>query len=140
MKLVRATSASKSRKMRIKELNRIANEGEEFVVSDERYQILSGKNYLAIPFVTFIKDIPEDLPTSVSLKTDFSTVPTEEPEIFVIEPGKEPVRVNEKLEPITSETEVKKTSRQKRKKVEDVSGEEVKKKPRRKKATSEATE
>ena len=138
MKLVRATSASRLRKMRIKELNRIAREGEEFLVSDERYQVLSGKNYMAVPFVTLVREVEEPKSQAVSLKTNTKNY-NEEPEIFVIKPGEEPVKVNEDLEPVV-EPEIKKPAKQRRKKVEDDLKEEAKKKPRKRKKSSEETE
>ena len=115
MKLVRATKNSKIKRIRIRELGRIANEGETFEVTDERYTILSGKNSFRVPFVTLVKDLSQDTvvkkqevhteESSLSIPqpqetVNIAPVVDEVPEIYVIEPGKEPVKVDENLEPI----------------------------------------
>ena len=120
MKLVRATNQSKLRNIRIKELGRIAKEGETFTVSDDRYKLLSKDNRFKVPFVVLVKDLVDIAPevegpvTKVvhSKKEEkiekkepevVKVVTEEKPEIFVIEPGQEPVRVDENLEPIKEE-------------------------------------
>ena len=126
MKLVKATSMSRVKNLRIKDLGRIANEGEIFVVSDDRYKILAGNNSYHCAFVEFIKDLPEDSkPSEEPKEVEVPNIPPtadkgieateEEPEIFLIEPNKEPVRVDENLEPIKEEKP--KKSRKKKKEV-----------------------
>lgn len=132
MKLVKTTNQSKLRNLRIKELGRIANEGELINVTDERYEILSGKNKYKVPFVVLVEDGGPDLSTAAASKDgtnkkDFKTeekieIKTDEtPEIFVIEPGQEPVQVDESLSPIQKEeTPVPKKKRARKKKTEEV--------------------
>ena len=58
--LVRATSASAAIGVRIKEIGRIAYEGEEFEVTDSRYLVLSGQNkYRAVFVVKVTQEEPE---------------------------------------------------------------------------------
>ena len=59
--LVRATSASSAIGVRIKELGRIAYEGEEFEVTDGRYLILSGQNKYRAVFVIKVYSNEEDI-------------------------------------------------------------------------------
>ena len=49
--LVRATDMSAKLKVRIKELHRIANEGEVFEVTPMRFDVLAGKNKYKVAFV-----------------------------------------------------------------------------------------
>ena len=53
--LVKATSASKRLSVKIKELGRIANEGETFEVSPTRYRVLSSSNRFNAKFVTMVE-------------------------------------------------------------------------------------
>lgn len=53
---VRATIMSSKLRVKIKELGRIANEGEEFDVSPMRFEILTGKNKFKAIFVEEISD------------------------------------------------------------------------------------
>lgn len=135
MKLVRATNQSRLRNLRVKELGRIANEGETFNVTDERYEVLAKNNRFRVPFVILVQDLGPDEVVEPVAKKEVKPVKVEEqkpaieikadetPEIFVIEPGKEPVKVDENLEPIKEETvepvEPKK-KRNKKKKAEEV--------------------
>ena len=114
MKLVKATSESARRRLRVKELGRVAVEGETFEVTDERFKVLAGDNKFHAQFV-----IPADEkvkePETVKVP---EPVVEETPEIFMIEPGKEPVKVDENLQPVKEEeviqTEKKKRSRKKK--------------------------
>lgn len=145
MKLVRATNQSRLRNLRIKELGRLAREGETFTVSDERYEFLAKGNRFRVPFVTLVQDLePEPAPKTVKVESKpkkvkeepkeepkapetVEIIPEEKPEIFVIEPGKEPVKVDENLEPIKEEEpvveEAPKKKRGRKKKEEVVAGE-----------------
>ena len=49
--LVRATGASKTLKVKIKELGRIAKEGETFEVTSQRFNVLNGNNRFHAKFV-----------------------------------------------------------------------------------------
>ena len=49
--LVRATGASKALKVNIKELGRIANDGEYFEVTESRFKVLNGANRFRAKFV-----------------------------------------------------------------------------------------
>ena len=49
--LVRATEASAKLRVKIKDLGRIATPGEEFEVSESRYEVLAGKNKYKAVFV-----------------------------------------------------------------------------------------
>ena len=130
MRSVKATNASSKLKVRIKELGRIANEGEIFRVTDERFAVLNGANRFKAIFVVpnnnedkvspVVK--PEDVkPKQVNIpkvskpKNEVKTEPQsakidttivdEQPEIWLIEPGKAKVRVDENLNPIVENTE-----------------------------------
>lgn len=109
MKLVKATSVSIQKNIKIKELGRVANVGETFWVSDDRYVVLAGKNRYGLVFVTLIDSIPDTQPTDTA-KTDkaFTDTTEAEPDIILIEPGKKPVKVDKDLMPI--EKELKPTS------------------------------
>ena len=118
MKLVKATSESARRRLKVKELGRIAEEGEVFEVTEERFKVLTGNNRFHSQFVVEIPKTESD----ELLKRETVEIPTpvieEEPEIFVIEPGKEAVRVDENLQPIVDEevTKVEKRKRGRKKK------------------------
>lgn len=128
MKLVKATNQSSVRRIRVKELGRIANTGEQFTVTDERYKILSGNNKYRVAFVTLVKNVEDVVVSKVDdkkpdpvEKEEKVVLPDikvdEEPEIFVIEPGKEPVKVDENLDPIiTDEPKPEKKKRGRKKK------------------------
>ena len=113
MKVVKATSESARRRLRVKELGRVAIEGETFEVTDERFKVLAGDNRFHSQFVIEIPKTESD----ELLKRETVEIPTpvieEEPEIFVIEPGKEAVRVDENLQPIV-DGEVTKVEKRKR--------------------------
>jgi len=119
MKLVRATNESLRKRIKIKELGRLAKEGEEFKVEDDRIPTLTGDNRYHAAFVVVVKDLeveevkPEtvDIP-SVEEKTSDDT----EPEIFVINPGEEPIKVDENLQPIETQSEDKPKKRRSKKK------------------------
>lgn len=104
MKLVKATSVSIQKNIKIKELGRVANVGETFWVSDDRYVVLAGKNRYGLVFVTLIDSIPDTQPTDAA-KTDeaFTDTTESEPDIILIEPGKKPVKVDKDLMPIEEE-------------------------------------
>lgn len=126
MRLVKATNASHNLKVRIKELGRIATEGEVFQVTDDRYLILAGSNRYKTVFVTAISDkspitpistIPKKVESpkasrakvlqnndSLIAKID-TTIVDEQPEIWLIEPGKEKVLVDENMIPIVEKAE-----------------------------------
>ena len=55
--LVRATKASKNLGIKIKELGRLANEGETFEVTNSRYRVLAGSNRFNAKFVTQVGPI-----------------------------------------------------------------------------------
>lgn len=59
MKKVRATSASTDLRVEIKELHRLALPGEEFEVSDDRFEVLRGNNRFKAVFVSEIEQEPE---------------------------------------------------------------------------------
>ncbi len=132
--LVKATNASKRLNIKIKELGRVANEGETFEVSASRYKVLSGGNRFNAKFVsqagpstptptsnTLMSGTdnpvsiphPADTPKSkvTHSKASASKAKTQttaaqvlaEPEIILIEPGKKPVKVDKKLQPIVKE-------------------------------------
>lgn len=52
MKSVKATDASQKHNIKIRELGRVANPGEVFKVTDERYRVLNGNNRFGYVFVT----------------------------------------------------------------------------------------
>lgn len=118
MKLVRATDASKRLKVNIKELGRMANTGEVFQVSDARYSVLSGNNRFHAKFVipapkevenkvditpTKKPSTPARNPVSHTPTIKIEPVTDEEPEIWLIEPGKNKVRVDKNLKPIVED-------------------------------------
>ena len=57
--LVKATGMSSKLGVRIKELRRIAYEGETFEVTPLRFRILSGENRFRAKFVTEVKEVYE---------------------------------------------------------------------------------
>ena len=130
--LVRATGASKTLKVKIKELGRIAKEGETFEVTSQRFTVLNGNNRFHAKFVVkavsdgdfdyntvkIKKDEPKKVNQDPFFKEDIKVAPkveapkkklvksskvTEEPEIWIIEPGKEAVQVDKNLNPIEPE-------------------------------------
>ncbi len=104
MKLVRATSVSIQKNIKIKELGRVANVGETFWVSDDRYVVLAGKNRYGLVFVTLIDSIADTQPADTAKIDEAPTYTTEaEPDIILIEPGKKPVKVDKDLMPIEEE-------------------------------------
>ncbi|MBQ6627918.1 MAG: hypothetical protein IJH65_03800 [Methanobrevibacter sp.] len=137
MKLVKATNQSRLRGLRIKELGRIANEGDTFEVTDERFEVLARNNRYRVPFVTLVKDLSNDLGPRQTFEKGINPIKLdppikdqpqtveETPEIFVIEPNKEPVQVDENLEPLKVEEPVveeapkKKSTKKKKVKVEE---------------------
>ena len=123
---VKATGESKRRRIRIAELHRVVEPGFVFDVTPERFKVLSGNNRFGAKFVELVEEpfFGEPLPTAEPKVEEFTmpvtepVVPTphieiqpiepvtdEEPEIYVIEPGKEPVRVDEALKPIEEKVE-----------------------------------
>ena len=142
--LVKATKASKNLGIKIKELGRLANEGETFEVTSSRYRVLAGGNRFNAKFVvpansapivksTIVENnpvhipAPKDPPASAAPKVKpvisvakspakGQVVPKkketppevlEDPEIILIEPGRPPVRVDKKLQPIVEEADAK---------------------------------
>ena len=130
--LVRATGASKTLKVKIKELGRIAKEGETFEVTSQRFTVLNGNNRFHAKFVVkavsdddfnyntlkIKKEEPKKVNQDPFFKEDVKVKPkvevpkkklvksskvTEEPEIWIIEPGKEAVQVDKNLNPIEPE-------------------------------------
>jgi len=104
--LVKATKASSNLRVNIRELGRIAKEGETFNVSDARFKVLNGANRFNAQFVTKVeapKPVQKSVPAPTSNKApvkEGNTVTNEEPDIWLIEPGKEPVKVDKNLKPI----------------------------------------
>lgn len=94
---VRATAASKMYNKAFKEFHRIVNEGEEFEITEERYKFLHGGNEYKI---IFVEPITEEKPVVENTVKVNPPVLEEEPDIFIIEPGKEPVKVDDELKPI----------------------------------------
>ena len=100
MKLVRATDRSSVMKVKINDLGRIAMQGEEFIVSDARAEILAGKNKYRAVFATVIKSVVDEKATFIEDDVPVITAPiveqvepqTEEP---VIEEPVETVEVVE---------------------------------------------
>lgn len=105
--LVVTTSASKDRRVKIRELGKIVGPGIKFDVSPERYAVLAGNNRYRAKFVEAVGEPPVPTPEPVVTPVVEETPAVEEtPEIWVIEPGKEPVQVDENLEPIKEEPPV----------------------------------
>lgn len=117
--LVVTTSASKDRRVKIREFNKIVGPGIKFEVSPERYKVLAGNNKYRARFVEAVGEpsvvTPEPIVEPV---TEKEPVVEETPEIWVIEPGKEPVQVDENLEPVKEEEEKPKKKRSRKKKEE----------------------
>lgn len=114
MKSVKATGASSKLRVNIKELGRIAKEGETFKVTDDRYRILSGGNRFKAKFVELVPEpkstVKSDAPSTKSVNKSEPSVAAqsvEKPEIILIEPGKPPVKVDENLKPIEPEVKEK---------------------------------
>ena len=118
MKLVRATNESLRKRVKIKELGRLAKEGEEFKVEDDRIPTLTGDNRYHAAFVVVVKDleVEEVKPETVDIPSVEEKVDDTEPEIFVINPGEEPIKVDENLQPIETPAEEKPKKRRSRKK------------------------
>lgn len=117
--LVVTTSASKDRRIKIREFNKIVGPGIKFDVSPERYKVLAGNNKYRLKFVEAVGEPPVTTPEPV-VEPAVEKEPTAEetPEIWVIEPGKEPVKVDENLVPIKEEEEKPKKKRSRKKKEE----------------------
>lgn len=140
--LVRTTSASKDRRVKIRELGKVVGPGVKFEVTPERFTVLAGENKFHVRFVEPV-EVPEvqhvesvkvpDTPKKVNVEVpkeevkEETLVVEETPEIWVIEPGKEPVQVDESLAPIKEEEpvveEAPKKKRGRKKKEEVVEGE-----------------
>lgn len=118
MKLVRATNESLRKRVKIKELGRLAKEGEEFKVEDDRIPTLTGDNRFHAAFVVVVKDLEAEgvKPETVDIPSVEEKVDDTEPEIFVINPGEDPVKVDENLQPIETPSEEKPKKRRSRKK------------------------
>ncbi len=120
--LVVTTSASKDRRIKIREFNKIVGPGIKFDVSPERYKVLAGNNKYRLKFVEAVGEppvtTPEPVVEPVKPVTEKEPVAEETPEIWVIEPGKEPVKVDENLAPINEEEEKPKKKRSRKKKEE----------------------
>ena len=103
---VRTTNESKRRRVRIAELSKVVDRGFVFEVTPERYEVLAGKNRYGAKFVEPVleenKPSIKEEPIKVEPQ-EITPVVDEEPEIFVIEPGKEPVKVDKDLKPIEEE-------------------------------------
>ena len=79
---VRATSKYKEKGLKAKELGRIPNEGEEFDVSVEKFDILNGNNEFNAVFVTKLEDEIIEKATNlneenIENKEELSTEPTQ---------------------------------------------------------------
>jgi len=124
--LVVTTSASKDRRVKIQELGRIVGPGVKFEVSPERFKVLAGNNRYRVRFVEAVGEVPAPTPEPVAPVKEEAPVVEEEPEIWVIEPGKDPVQVDENLEPIKEEVveEEKPKKKRGRKKKTEVSEDE----------------
>ena len=129
--LVRTTSASKNRRVKIMELGKIVGPGVQFEVTPERFTVLAGENRYHVRFVEPVEvpvepvpvepvKVPDKPKKEVVPAEEPKELPAEEPEIWVIEPGKEPVQVDENLEPIKEEVEEKPKKKRSRKKKEEV--------------------
>lgn len=117
--LVVTTSASKDRRIKIREFNKIVGPGIKFDVSPERYKVLAGNNKYRLKFVEAVGEPPVVTPEPVvEPAVEKEPVAEETPEIWVIEPGKEPVQVDENLAPIKEEEEKPKKKRSRKKKEE----------------------
>ena len=90
--LVKATGMSSKLGVRIKELRRIAYEGETFEVTPLRFRILSGENRFRAKFVTEVKEVYE--------RDDVETFEEEKPakEVTIVE--KEEVKEEATEEPV----------------------------------------
>jgi hypothetical protein len=107
---VRATNVSRLRGIRIKELGRLANPGEIFEVSENRVDVLLGKNAFNAKFIDVVEsaklgDIKEVEPK----KEKVVEKPKEEPI---------PVPTDPTIKPMSTEEPVKKTTKKRTKKVE----------------------
>lgn len=98
MVLVKATEQSKVLKLKLKELHRIAELGEEFETTEERYKFLAGDNPLNKKFVVLVEKVTE--------------APVVKEEVELTTTTEETV---EKSEESTVEEPVKKTRKRKKK-------------------------
>lgn len=131
---VRATEASQKLSVKIRDLNRIAQPGEVFEVSEARFDVLHGHNKFGVVFVEKLDAEPAPKVEKAVVKPAEDVV-EEKPEIIVIEPGKEPVRVNEKLEEEKPKVE-KKTAKKKTTAKVDTPKTDTAKKTSKKKTTT----
>lgn len=126
MHKVAATDQSRKSGIKIAELGRVASPGEIFYVNDSRLRVLRGDNKYRMIFVVELRDnnhsYLDNKPKSQELYNkdplgDFNNISVEsieeDPEVFILEPGKEPIKVDENLNPIKEEKEavVKKTTK-----------------------------
>ena len=133
---VRATEASQKLSVRIKDLNRIVQPGEIFEVSEARFNVLHGHNKFGVVFVEKVDVEPAPNVEKTVVKPAEEVV-EEKPEIIIIEPGKEPVKVNEKLEEEKPKVEKKVTKKKTTTKVEATNTETAKKTTKKKTTTVE---
>ena len=131
---VRATEASQKLSVKIRDLNRIAQPGEIFEVSEARFDVLHGHNKFGVVFVEKLDAEPTPKVEKAVVKPAEEVV-EEKPEIIVIEPGKEPV--NEKLEEEKPKVEKKTTKKKTTAKVETPKTDTAKKTSKKKTTTVE---
>lgn len=65
---VKATNKYKELNLQDKELKRIPNEGEEFEISGERYEVLKGNNPYKVVFVEAVEIIREPVEVETATK------------------------------------------------------------------------
>lgn len=96
MKVI-TTDASLNLNIKIAELGRVARPGEVFEITDDRLKTLTGANRFGAVFVRPIEKIE---PQERFRNFDSAD---QAPEIYIVNPGEEPVRVDEDLNPIVKE-------------------------------------
>lgn len=107
---VKATDASFYYKKKLAEFGRIVYPGEVFEVTEARFNVLNGENKYGLKFVEKIEEPEVEIkPTKATKKKEAPAV-EQEPEIFVVNPGEEPVAVDEELKPVKKKKTKKATS------------------------------
>lgn len=108
---VRATNVSRLRGIRIKELDRLANPGEIFEVSENRVDVLLGKNAFNAKFIEVVESAkPGDIKKVELVKDKVVEKPKKEEPI--------PVPTDPTIKPMSTEEPAKKTTKKRTKKVE----------------------